>query len=62
MMTPEEMKNAALNVLGEDRVNELAATVPMQDAGNNGTDNAGHNSVATDVPTPDIENDIRVSL
>ena len=65
MMTPEEMKKAALVVLGEERVNALAATGPggQQVENNNSTEeNAGRYTTATDVPTPDIENDIQVSL
>ena len=63
MMTPEEMKKAALAVLGEDRVNALASTVQGQQADeNNSAENDGRNTSATDVPTPDIENDIQVSL
>lgn len=57
MMTPEEMKKAAVDVLGEDRVSELAANVQLE-----GADNAGNNAAATDTPVPDIENDIQVSL
>ena len=57
MMTADEMKKAAVDVLGEDRVSELAANVQRE-----GTNNAENNAVATDTPVPDIENDIQVSL
>lgn len=57
MMTPEEMKKAAVDLLGEDRVSELAANVQRE-----GADNTGNNAAATDTPVPDIENDIQVSL
>ena len=61
MMTAEQMKKAAVDVLGEDRVSELTNTVERDDAdSNNRSEQNSH--ATTEDQVPDIENEIHVSI